>query len=126
MELKTTKSSLTFWREDFEKDNKKRLYNIKKNQILGLKKFNNYYGVYGFIFNFRNAQNDTFFVSIENFINYTSLLPKKSININDVFKMNPIKIENKLLRVNYKYNTEKFFTDVFKIYGGKRNEKNEN
>lgn len=61
LELKTTLSSLTFWRKDFEIQGKKSTFQIKKNQILGLKKFNEHIGVFGFIINFRSTpENRTF------------------------------------------------------------------
>lgn len=112
LELKTTKGSLTYWRKDFEEDGKKNTYQIKKNQILGLQKWDSFFINCGFIFNFREKDNRTFFVYIDEFLKYTSTLSKKSINIEDVLKMNPIEIESKLLKVNYRYNLEKFLTET--------------
>jgi penicillin-binding protein-related factor A (putative recombinase) len=113
LELKSTKEkSLTFWREDFEDKTKKQSFIIRKCQIQGLKKWSKFTGVFGFIINFRSFDNKTFYVSIDDFLDYTSTLSKKSINIDDVLKMNPIEIESKLLRTNYKYNIEKFLNDT--------------
>lgn len=112
LELKTTQSSITFWREDFEDKNKKQSFQIRKCQILGLQKWSKYLGVFGFIFNFRNHNNRTFFVMIDEFLDYTSTLSKKSINIDDVLNMNPIEIENNLIRTNYKYNMKKFLKET--------------
>lgn len=112
LELKTTKGSLTYWRKDFEEDGKKNTYQIKKNQILGLQKWNYFLINCGFIFNFREKDNRTFYVSVDDFLKYTSTLSKKSINIEDVLKMNPIEIESKLLKVNYRYNLEKFLNET--------------
>ena len=66
----------------------------------------------GFVLNFRNKDNRTFFVMIDEFLDYTSTLNKKSINIDDVLKMNSIEIENTLLRTNYRYNIDKFLKDT--------------
>ena len=66
----------------------------------------------GFIFNFRNKDNRTFFVTIKNFLDYTNQLNKKSININDVLKMNPIEIENNKLRTNYRYNIDELLISI--------------
>ena len=33
-------------------------------------------------------------------------------NINDVLEMNQIEIENEIIRTNYRYNIEKFLSDV--------------
>ena len=49
---------------------------------------------------------------IDEFLGYTSTLSKKSINMDDVLKMNPIEIESKLIRTNYKYDVEKFLQET--------------
>lgn len=49
---------------------------------------------------------------IDEFLDYTSTLLKKSINIDDVLKMNPIEIESDLVRTNYRYNIEKFLNET--------------
>lgn len=103
---------LTFWREDFEKDSAKHSFQIRKCQILGLQKWSKHVGVFGFIINFRSLGNKTFFIGIEDFISYTSTLSKKTINVEDVFQMNPIEIENKILRTNYRYDIKKFLKDT--------------
>lgn len=112
LELKSLNSSATFWRKDFEDKTKHQSFNIKKNQILGLKSFSSHRGVFGLIINFRQYGNNTYFVKIEDFIKYTDTLDKKSINEKDVLMMNPVKIESKLLRTNYRYNMEKFFKET--------------
>lgn len=110
-ELKSTFSSLTYWREDFEGKS----FNIKKNQILGLQKFNKYDNtVCGLIINFRNESNDTFFIAIDEFVNYTKDLGKKSINIHDVIKMNPIRLDSTKKITRYKYDVDKLL-DTTKI-----------
>ena len=112
LELKTTSGSLTYWREDFETDGKKNKFQIKQNQILGLQKWSKYFMNCGLVLNFRNKSNHTYFVAIEDFIEYTSYLNKKSINENDVLEMNPIKIENKLLRIHYSYDLDRFLRET--------------
>lgn len=112
VELKSTQSSLTFWRKDFEEDGKKHTFNIKKTQILGLSNWSKYLMNCGFVINFRNRDNRTFFVMIDEFLDYTNSLNKKSINIDDILQMNPIEIENKLLRTNYRYELDKFLKEV--------------
>ena len=82
LELKTTKESLTFWREDFEEAGKKKNFQIRKCQIQGLQKWSKHLGIFGFVINFRNFNNKTFFITIKDFLNYTSALSKKSINRN--------------------------------------------
>ena len=110
-ELKTTShKSLTYWREDF--NNKNQNFMIKKSQIQGLKKWSLFKNtVCGFVINVSSFNNDTFFVHIKDFLKYTSQLSKKSINYNDVQKMNGIKINNQLKKTNYKYDIENFLVD---------------
>ena len=116
LELKSTKDkSLTFWRKDFETENKKQAFQIRKCQIQGLEKWSSHLGVFGFVFNFRSSDNETYFVSITDFLEYTNTLEKKSINVEDIKKMNPIKIENNLVRTRYRYDIEKFLQDT-RIY----------
>lgn len=113
LELKSTKSSLTYWRKDFVNDEKKHTFQIKKNQILGLHKWSKYDNVIcGFIFNFRHKNNTTYFVSIEDFLQYTSTLFKKSINHDDVIQMNPIRIKDEKKITRYRYDINKFLLDV--------------
>ena len=111
LELKSTQGNLTYWRKDFE-DGKKHTWKIKKNQILGLKKWSQYLMNCGLIFNFRSCSNRTFFVMIDDFLEYTNTLNKKSINIHDVLKMNPIEIENHLIRTHYRYNVDNFLKEI--------------
>jgi penicillin-binding protein-related factor A (putative recombinase) len=103
---------LTFWRKDFETSGVKQSFQIRKCQILGLQRWSEHKGVFGFIFNFRNNDNQTFFVDIKDFIKYTSTLSKKSVNISDIEKMNPIKIHSRLLRTNYRYDIETFLQET--------------
>lgn len=111
LELKSTQGNLTYWRKDFE-DGKKHTWKIKKNQILGLKKWSQYLMNCGFVFNFRSYSNRTFFVMIDDFLEYTNALNKKSINIHDVLKMNPIEIESEILRTHYRYNVDKLLKEI--------------
>jgi hypothetical protein len=109
LELKSLdKKSITYWREDFEDKDKKTQFGIRKCQIQGLTKWSKYKGVFGFVINFRCCSNRTFFIYIEEFLKYTSTLSKKSINFDDVLQMNPVEINNHIIRTNYKYDVEDF------------------
>ena len=113
VELKSTKNNtMTYWREDFDIKGKVQSFMIKKNQILGLQKASKHKIICGFLLNFRETTNHTYFVYVNNFISYTSTLNKKSINENDVLNMNPILIEQTLKKVNYKYNVSKFLQET--------------
>lgn len=112
LELKSTKDkSLTYWREDFEDKDKHQTFQIRKCQILGLQKWSKFsHCVCGFVINFRELDNRTFFIWITEFIEYTATLTKKSINIEDIMQMQPIEINSHLIRKNYKYDMEKFLS----------------
>lgn len=111
MELKSTASALTFWRADYDTDGKKHTFEIKKCQIEGLTKAAKYPGVIaGFYINFRNI-NKTYFLSILAFHELTDTLEKKSINATDVARYGKL-IEQKLVKVNYKYDLQKFFHEI--------------
>ena len=111
LELKSTQGSLTYWREDFDDKDKRKSFNIKKNQLLGLQKWSVHCMVCGLIFNFRNSSNRTFFVMIDDFVDYTSSLSKKSININDVLNMNPLEIFAEKKRTRYRYDIGRFLKE---------------
>lgn len=114
LEMKSTKgTSFTFWREDYEDKTKQQSFMIKKNQIQGLEKWSKHTMNCGFVFNLRSKNNNTYYVDIKDFINYSSTLDKKSINENDILQMNPIFIDNKIKRVRYGYDIEKFLQDTY-------------
>lgn len=115
LELKSTEhSSITFWREDFEDKEKKKTFMIRKCQIQGLKKWSDKKytnGIFGLVINFRKEEK-TYFVNIDEFINYTKDLDKKSINIKDILNMKPIEIIGSKKRTRFCYDTESFFNDT--------------
>jgi penicillin-binding protein-related factor A (putative recombinase) len=68
----------------------------------------------GFILDFR-LSGLTYFCEIEKFIYMTEHLNKKSFNESDLLQWcNPIIIEKRKLKVNYRYNIEKFIEDTQK------------
>ena len=86
---------------------------IHKHQIDNLIKFSTYRNVIsGFILDYRLSEK-TYFCTIEEFINMINILDKKSFNEKDLFEWcNPIEIDKKKMKVNWKYNIEKFLTDT--------------
>lgn len=108
LELKSVGTkSISFEREKTDKGV------IHKHQIDNLSKFSTYENVVsGFLFDFR-LSNQTYFCMIEEFVNMINHLDKKSFNEKDLFEWcNPIEIEKKKLKVNYRYNIEKFIIDT--------------
>lgn len=106
LELKSKNGSITYWREDFETDGKKHTFEIKKHQILGLQKAAAYDHVLaGIIINFRH-KDETWYAPIENFLQYTAGLAKKSLNTDDMPKMGCIQVGVRKLKVNERYDIE--------------------
>lgn len=81
---------------------------IRDNQIKSLQEAGKHNLVSGFMCNFRNENNDTFFIKISDFINMMENINKKSFNINDLLNNNAIRIENKKKRTRYTYDIQKF------------------
>jgi len=103
---------MTYYREDFENDGSKNTYMIKKHQLKGLQKAAEHKGIIScLILNFRKT-NHTYFLQINDFINMTSSLDKKSFNENDVIKNNGLLIQQTLKKVKYKYNIKKLIEDL--------------
>lgn len=107
LELKTFAGSCSFERKKGDKGI------IHYYQIESLKKFYDYKNVCsGLVLDFRKS-NNTYFLSISEWDNLINSIDKKSFNEDDLLKYaNPIFIEKKKLKVNYRYNIEKFFTDT--------------
>lgn len=108
LELKTVGTkSISFERDKTDKGV------IHKHQIDNLTKFSMYPNVIsGFLLDFRLSEM-TYFCMIEEFVNMIKHLDKKSFNENDLLEWcNPIKIDKKKLKVNYKYNVNKFLQDT--------------
>ena len=79
---------------------------IRQNQIDGLLEASKHNLVAGLIINFRNENNDTFFITIDEFVDMTSSLNKKSFNVKDLESIGAIRIESTKKRTRYTYNIE--------------------
>lgn len=79
---------------------------IRDNQINGLLDAGKHNLVAGFIINFRNKDNDTLFISIENFYNMIGSVNKKSFNLKDLYDHAAIKIHNIKKRTRYTYDVQ--------------------
>lgn len=108
MELKSAGTkSMSFEREKSDKGI------IHKHQIDNLQKFSSYKNVIsGFIFDFR-LSDKTYFCHINDFLNMIDKLDKKSFNETDLMKWcNPITINKRKLRVNYRYDVNTFLQEA--------------
>lgn len=86
---------------------------IHKHQIDKLLEFSTYKNIVsGLLLDFR-LSNKTYFCMIEEFVNMTNNLDKKSFNEKDLNEWcNPIVIEKKKLKVNYRYDVEGFLQNT--------------
>lgn len=107
LELKTFQNSCSFERKKGDKGI------IPFHQIESLKKFATHQNVCsGLILDFRKTDN-TYFLRIEEWDGLVNSIDKKSFNECDLLKYcNPILIDKKKLKVNWKYNVEKFLNDT--------------
>lgn len=85
---------------------------IRDNQIKGLKEAGRHKLVSGFLINFRNEKNDTFFISIDDFLDMVDKIKKKSFNIKDLENFGAIKIESTKRRTRYSYNIQKMINEL--------------
>lgn len=106
LELKTFEGSCSFERTKNDKGI------IHYYQIESLKKFSAYKNVCsGFVLDFRKTGN-TYFLMINEWDKLINSISKKSFNENDMLKYsNPISIDKKKLKVNYRYDIEKFLLE---------------
>lgn len=86
---------------------------IHKHQIDNLLNFSTYENIIsGLVLDFR-LSDKTYFCMIEEFVKMINNLDKKSFNEKDLFEWcNPIEIEKKKLKVNYRYSIDKFLYET--------------
>ncbi len=84
---------------------------IRDNQIKSLQEAGKHNLVAGFICNFRNENNDTFFIEIGDFVKMKEDINKKSFNISDLKINNAIPINSKKKRTRYTYDIQKFVNE---------------
>lgn len=80
---------------------------VRDNQIQGLLDASKHALIAGFLINFRNTDNDTLFISINNFIKMIRVINKKSFNIKDLISYNALRIQSTKKRTRYTYNIYK-------------------
>ena len=107
LELKSFQGSCSFERTKEDKGI------IHHHQIESLNKFATYPNVIsGFLLDFRKSDN-TYFLLIDDFDRMINHITKKSFNEEDMLKWcNPIKIEKKKLKVNYRYDVQRFLEET--------------
>ena len=85
---------------------------IRNNQIEGLQEASKHNLVAGILVNFRNENNDTFFILIDEFIDMMNSINKKSFNIKDLESIGVTRVESTKKRTRYTYNIEKLVGEL--------------
>ena len=85
---------------------------IRDNQIRGLKEASEHRLVAGMLINFRNENNDTFFLLIDEYLDMMESLNKKSFNIKDLESIGATRVECEKKRTRYKYNIAKMISEL--------------
>ena len=116
LELKSSRYSGISYSTDPEDKEKKM---IKAHQINSLINFSQFKGCEaGFIFNFRNDETneeDTYFMSIQDFSTCITSTGKKSINKLDIVQYGGIRMDQTLKRTNYIYHVKDLFDKVINL-----------
>ena len=93
---------------------------IRQNQIEGLLAASKHNLVAGLLVNFRNKNNDTFFILIDEFIEMMSSIQKKSFNVQDLQKYRITKINSAKKRTRYIYDISNMINELhLKLKGDK-------
>lgn len=85
---------------------------IRENQIRGLLDASQHRLVAGLLVNYRNENNDTFFIKIKDFVDMVDGLNKKSFNSKDLIENGSFRVESDKKRTRYKYNLEKLIKEI--------------
>lgn len=119
IELKSTEYNSISIQEDIKEEKM-----IKLHQVNSLTNLSLHEGVFsGFIFNFREKENleeDTYYLSIQNFLKFRELTQKKSINKLDIVQYGGIKINQTLKRTHYIYHVKDLFEKIQERDGEKK------
>lgn len=92
--------------------NNTRFASHKQNQIDELSDAGKHNLVAGFLINFRNKNNDTYFIEIRDFNQMLLTLNKKSFNIKDLERNNAIYVDSECKKVNHVYEVKKFISET--------------
>lgn len=116
LELKSTKAKSMAFDDIKQKKSQKKM--IKKHQIESLMKFSEYDGIVsGFIFNFRQEEDDTqrtYFMDIDNFRTMCNTIGKVSFNESDLVFNKAIVINGNKKISHYKWDIESVIDKIYK------------
>lgn len=85
---------------------------IRENQVEGLKDAAKHNLIAGFLVNFRNENNDTFFITIEKYTNMIENISKKSFNVKDLKLFGAIRVKCNKKRTRYNYDIKKMIDEI--------------
>lgn len=85
---------------------------IRDSQAKGLLDASRHCLVAGLLVNYRNENNDTFFISIDDYIDMVENLNKKSFNVKDLLGNGAIRVECSKKRSRWKYDIEKLIDEI--------------
>lgn len=85
---------------------------IRDNQKKGLVEAGQHCLVAGLLVNFRNENNDTFFITIDDYVDMTESIDKKSFNIKDLTENGAVRVDCEKRRSRWKYDIEKFVKEM--------------
>lgn len=85
---------------------------LRDNQIKGLQEASKHNLVAGMLINFRNENNDTFFITIDEFTDMMRSINKKSFNIKDLESIGATHVESMKKRTRYTYNLKKMIEEL--------------
>ena len=85
---------------------------LRESQTKGLQDASKHNLIAGLLVNFRNINNDTFFITIDKFIQMMNSINKKSFNVKDLETIGAIRDENTKKRTRHTYNIEKLINEM--------------
>ena len=85
---------------------------LRESQTKGLQDASKHNLIAGLLVNFRNINNDTFFITIDKFIQMMNSINKKSFNVKDLETIGAIRVESTKKRTRHTYNIEKLVKEV--------------
>ena len=122
IKLFTTKNAYKSISFENINSNEERKKMIHKHQIKSLLKFSDYKNVVaGFVFNFRDKNNDaerTYFQEVSSFYSMSKRIQKQSFNEVDLLLNDCVKIAGEKKRVNYRWDIKNFLDDYKENYNG--------
>lgn len=85
---------------------------VRDNQIKGLVDASKHNLIAGILINFRNDTNNTYFISIDNYVKMVNDINKKSFNIKDLLANNAIEIYSSKKRTRYTYDIQEMINKM--------------